>query len=465
MQSNHDTFSFYLGYKKISRFFFIVSYLIAVAGYSSLVLGWEYNCRSRTDAIALTLAPAFVFILCHYIFEKQAAMILLKKEFWGLSFITLAGMIVLPALFAFRFDIDRKIIQLMEIKYSASRSIALSVLFLLAVNIIVFIMKQGNDTNILLKLILHVKKIMWDIKWYDEDLDNSRIAKSRSFHYRDKSILGDFQDTLTCQDNDAYVVNSLLLYSPLKTISILDIGGGEGKLTSNILKTLSEKRNQISELVMVDPVDWKREYIENVKDVIPELSVKVIQKPFEAFDEKVTYDLVIASHSLYACFDLNNREKKNEIIGKMLSYRADGGIAIIVLASIYSRAYNFKNSALNYIYGKEIKDLTAEEFKQYICEPVVEIRQDDLFDLGDYLELYDQGYPDKITNWLSYFLRVDIKSLNDQHIGKIVKILKWHVVKLPSLSESEVTHYIELAGITKMSQVLPHKVIIHAIKK
>jgi hypothetical protein len=108
---------------------------------------------------------------------------------------------------------------------------------------------------------------------------------------------------------------------------------------------------------------------------------------------------------------------------------------LVVLASLKSRAYDFKNKALYQIYGKQHDDLVAEDlrFVDY-CGSATTKTADSLFNLSELIEEWENSDSLRIVNWLQYFLRSPLMQ-NVVKANEIIEMLRTFIQLRRSLPE------------------------------
>ena len=323
---------------------------------------------------------------------------------------------------------------------------------------------------------LRVSHVFKDIKyimykfWIKQDAAFEKnhfeddIIKEREPFYTDKSGIEIFQKTISCSKIDAEAAFELSLSTKLNgRISVLDIGGGEGEFSFNLLnKYRSARGNDISKIQYVDPVNFFNEYKQKLNGVISESNIFKEITSYEKWTptHKEKYNLIIASHSLYSAID-NNKSSVDTLIKKMKSNKADKGVILIVMASSEGRAYSFKKDALKIIFGEERFDIDSNLFKERLTESYQSKQIDNYIDLTDFIEEYDEGKPENLKKWISYFLRVDTKSLTGQNLASVIALLKYYIQPLHELGDSDIRKFTAF-GYPKpldknKSKVLPHK--------
>lgn len=228
----------------------------------------------------------------------------------------------------------------------------------------------------------------------------------RHLYYREDT-LDVFQKTLSCiYETGEYVGHMVKEAFAGKQWSMLDIGGGEGYFTSEVLRqipptalpatlTLAEVSSKNSELYrerltrLYARIDVKNEVgcVEDVLDFLPQA------------------DFILASHSLYSIMDLS-RKGAGEVIGGLLGKISDG-FCLAILASKNSQAYELKREVLEEL---DLPDHSSfgEDFVTLIPSGYAWATEsrDSFIDVTGLL-----NSDDLLLAWLGYFCRVDVQEL------------------------------------------------------
>lgn len=301
-----------------------------------------------------------------------------------------------------------------------------------------------------------VKYIMFDF-WKKRDINKekehfeSNLITERQPLYVDKEGLNIFQNTISCPLIDVNTIIEKKYLEKLEgAITVLDIGGAEGKFTSNLLKEYiaTKPNNSVSKIQLVDPVDLKNEYTNNLSSILNTTILNSITT-IEDWEQQSAeqYDLVIASHSLYASID-NSKISFPALINKLKKYVSDNGILLIVLGSREGRAYSFKKEALEYIFGEGNPDAESNSFINRLTENNIKfqrVQTDNYIDLTILMKQHEEGHSTALINWLSYFLRVDKKNLIPANtFTQIVELLEYYMQPLYELPNFEIDNFTKL---------------------
>lgn len=402
------------------------------------------NNYQLTYFVIVSSLPMFLFLFSFYIYENIYALKRTTTELKVKSIIWILYL-SLPALFViFRFNPF-----LSDIKVG-SISVVTTILFLIF---------GGNwNDNITIKslrLFGDIKYIMFDF-WnkskkkteYEAKHFVQDLTSERKPLYIEKYALEIFQSSISCPKFDVEAAFSNDKLSTLnKNITVLDIGGAEGEFTKYLLeKYTSQTLKKIDKIQVVDPVDFIQNYRERMKGMIEVTKIFYSQEPYESWAPTASesYDLVIASHSLYAAIDNKNSSVEN-LIKKLKSNKAPNGKIIVVLASREGRAYTFKKKALSIILGVEKEDIDANVFKQELSDAYASQKTDNIIDLTSLLQEFEEGKQENLVLWLSYFLRIDKKNLTGHNLNRIVKLLRFFSQPLYELNEEKIITYIATA--------------------
>ncbi|MBI2472089.1 MAG: hypothetical protein HYV59_12750 [Planctomycetes bacterium] len=275
-------------------------------------------------------------------------------------------------------------------------------------------------------------------KKIEEEHFATNLPKFRSDSYFNNKGIEIFQFTISCPKFDADGAVLLLKdWHTTGSISILDIGGGDGLFTANLLEGLLKQKQgtRIEKIHLIDPVDFSARYKTNLNKIIHIDPNKTIytNSNYEDYDAKAheLFDLIIASHSLYSIID-NKKLNVEKLIKKVNSSKKECGKALIILASKEGRAYTFKEEALTLLFGENLKDTNSKDFNEEINGNY----------LTKYLNEYYTGNSENLKTWLSYFLRFNIDDLDNSNLLQIINLLITFVQPLYELSNDQIKHFI-----------------------
>ena len=447
---------------KISYWSTFIYFLLELV-FSSAMIFWQprifFTNVELTYFIIVSFIPMVFFVFAFYVYEnfyflKSTNILIRVKSLIWILYLTIPDFILIYRFTSF----------IQNNKYLT---------VIPTVGTILFWFLGGNwDTNVAFKYIRvfkDIKYIMYSF-WVKQDSAfeknhfEDNIIKEREPLYIDKAGIEMFQKTISCPKLDAEAAFDLSLSTKLKgPVSVLDIGGGEGQFSFNLLNSYkSIPGNTITKIQYVDPVNFIAEYKSKLKTLIDESKIFEQTTNYEKWSpthiEK--YDLVIASHSLYSAID-NNKSNIELLIKKIKSNTANNGVILIVMASREGRAYSFKKYALKIIFGEDRYDVDSNLLKEHLTDSFTSKQVDNYIDLTDFIKEYDSGNPDNLKKWISYFLRVNIKSLSGQNLARVIKLLKYFVQPLHEFSNCDIDKFIS-ANYPKPldrneSKILSHK--------
>ncbi len=231
---------------------------------------------------------------------------------------------------------------------------------------------------------------------------------------------------------------------------ILDIGGGDGSATLVFINSLIEgwKKTYCTapnarlniEIINVDPVDYREQYKNTVdchEDMIYVQS-KCICEKYQNVTIEDPFDIVLSVHGLYGVFDNltgTNNERSHELLLRMRDNLKQNGLCFILLASNRSSSYIFKNAAIRELIEGWDGDLCVESLESAIPSYFKKI--DGYYGVVDnYFLLYEQNYIntvlldselldieaarinnrtdyiERLLDWMTYFLRVNVRDLD-----------------------------------------------------
>lgn len=305
--------------------------------------------------------------------------------------------------------------------------------------------------------------IKQDSEYEKNHFEDNTITERERF-YVNKTGIEIFQKTISCPVIDAQEAFEFGIKNLSGAISVLDIGGAEGRFTFNLLDKYKKAAsgNTITKIQYVEPASLFQNYKNNLKSLVDEANIYNHQSPYESWSPTHTekYDLIIASHSLYSAID-NNKANIQTLISKLNNNKSQNGKILIVMASREGRAYSFKKHALKILFGELKNDVDANLLKDSLNVSYTSKLVDNYIDLTDFINEYDNDNSDNIKEWISYFLRVDLKNLKGQNFARIVKLLKYYIQPLHELGISEISKFTTAASPNVLdknnSKVLPHK--------
>ncbi len=294
----------------------------------------------------------------------------------------------------------------------------------------------------------------------------NNFNSNRTTLYINKLAILAFQNTISCPKLDALECCKEINDNIPENFRVLDIGGGEGNFTFELLSNLKNNHKKNAKYIChIDPAPLKNEYEQLLKNNLNrKISINFSELKFENWEGtgESEFDLIIASHSLYGVFD-NNRIEVPKLIKKLISFSKNKDSQIIViLSSKESRAYRFKEECLELIFGNKAIDFDARKFYEGSVElnfsKKTKTRIDNFIDLSDYINDYDNNNFGKLKLWLSYFLRVDFSKENDYFFHTLVEILKKYIQPIYELSEFQITKFKKIkSSFHGNSKVLTHK--------
>jgi hypothetical protein len=244
--------------------------------------------------------------------------------------------------------------------------------------------------------------------------------------------------------------------------TLLDIGGGEGIFTCELLKNISTPPHGVT---MIDPAKGNvSAYRDRLVAQFPSIrNVDTYISTIETMYEELPHaNCILASHSLYAIFDQNRRRAGN-IVSQLLD-KVDDGLAIFILASQDSYLYTIKKMVLadlHYIdrssFGEDL--LAALPPGRLHSSRIV----DSIVDVTNLLEDYDA-----LINWLAYFCRIDRSELQP-HFDLFQSLVRNTAIDLRCLPRVERAR-LDASGVTSAmklgdeSKIIYHKELIVTVK-
>ena len=450
---------------RLVRLAYIVSVCIMTAGLILVVLRVGFSADARTCWAVVCALPSVAFAISLYLYERHFAVPLLTAGFYFRSVLVSFMLLIPSASLVVRFLLP----EYLE-PYVAVFAGALLLAFVGAAFSEVW--KRPGNMGPFWLMLSHMQEVMWSA-WSvpinrlsvvsKEVFDSAKLQEVRARYYADKTSVELFQQTITCPTYDADVVVSLLDFKCIpKQIRVLDIGPGEGRFSGRLFKSLADADVHLEDVTFVDPIDWSSEYKRNLSCVVDPKRITAIKSSYEDFNEPGIFDLLVASHSLYARWDKLKREGEDAAreANRLLGLLKPGGMGILLMASKRGMSYHFKGEAIEGLFGGGVEDVTAESLQGSFRTGTVRCIKtvDNLIDLSSCLEDDDKG-GDQLIRWLSYFLRYDVSAIRTADREVLLESLRRYVLRLDSLPEAEIERYVkcEFPVLTRSSKVLPHK--------
>lgn len=431
----------------------------------------------RALIILITLLPPALFLVGLYFYESQ------DYRLHGMRQQALISFAVFFALASPAISINWRYTAFpLKSAFEFFLYIAGIILFL---NSVLPIGSKPDSDNVVISLLLHYKRVMhdaWKIGTFSNVEENlnvevtERIKTDRTpFYFQRANDLLAFQKTLTCPELDATMVAEYLKpnLKKRKKTTVVDIGGGEGRFTAQLLMSLTNL--QVSSLLDLDPATSIHDtYLATI------VQKTALQRDLVAFDghgvegEMIPKcDLLIASHSLYAIFDKARSSNDGDVEGelrKLLNSLNAGGRMILIMSSKNSLAIHAKRSIYHKVFGSHRFDTVAEDIEPFLIKYACvekQLQSDSLINMTDLLQGFAKSrkVPPEFVNWASYFLRCDLKEMPPSHIEAIARLFLESSFKLPELAES-VQHdalAVPEHGLRVDSLVLPHKSMIYIL--
>lgn len=449
---------------KLLKFLFYFSLIINITTCLLLILHLFFNKEVRLVLILISSLSAIFFILGLFFYENYLIVTISDFRFFLKSLFSFFLLLFPSIAFTFRYSFNGVLKPYINF---FSGAIIIYTFFQMP-----FRKNYNILDNIIAELLFHVRYIMIDF-WKENRnplIVKNSIKEVRESYYSNFHDLQIFQQTLTCATPDAQCALRLISSQWQKeNISILDIGGGDGIFTKILLEGLKERGISFSKILMIDPASWELTYKKNLSSLIPKERIEVQNTTFRDFEKRgKIFDLVIASHSLYAEFDYYFNQKEDiytQIITPLKALVKKGGIIIITMASMKGISYRFKKQSIELLFGKTVVDATSEIVWQVLQnerEKIDYLCSDSTFYLTDLWNKYKAKNEEPLYSWLSYFLRFDIKSLSELEKCMIIEYLNNNLLRFDRLPncQKEIYRKNQIINYTDSSWILPHKVEI-----
>ncbi len=445
--------------RRATRFLFVLSLVCYIVEFI-----WIYSSKHlpQQDYILVTLLgiiPLLAFNIGLIIYEGRRRLISCTSIFFWRTVITFL-VILLPILYLFLRNIFT------WISFLDGLGLIGIILIIIFIPFGIFGGAQSQE-DIKVILIRHIFEIMWmpEPSVYSQSAFGL-IEKRRSPFYINRDVLESFQNSWISKNLEALEVGKLAEKVAKNKIKlVLDIGGGEGIFTRKVLEDLKGRKllDPDPYIVMIDPIDWETDYINNLKGM--SANVSFLQGRFgeiERVSDIEKFDFIIASHSIYGMCDSQISDRVanlNEVIERIFKLIKVDGRIVIVLASLNSRAYNFKNEALNLLFGNPKQDLAAEDLRFIEKLSSANFTQiDGVFNLTKPLDEWNRGQSTELINWLQYFLRAPLSNKSET-ANELKELIMMYVQEAKSLPEHTLSSHFDIDGnsLTEGDLVLLHK--------
>jgi len=446
------------------RFIYVVACVGAGSALLAATVCGPLDTPPRTAVVVVATIPPLLFCLAHYFLETTATIHRFPRGFALRSIATLVFLLFPPALLSLRY-------LLVPFDYSeVTRSVAVLAVATFAISRM--LSHEAGSGNALVLLLTHMRLVMWDV-WESPDVlkrledvisDREKVWSEREGWYVDPRGLRSFQETLGCRAVEgATLAGALGDRFHDQEVKILDVGGGDGVLTRAFITQLAMSGAEVVELRMLDPVKWEEMYRSELSPAVANGRIVVTRSDFGEASLQERYDVVLAAHSLYAACDRalgDVQRMEREVVRRLLTLRAEGGVVAIWLASGRGTSYAFKREALGRLVGRSWDDTTAETFHAVVVNLQVSVRTvDSVIDMTALMDEMKHGKPERLDAWLSYFLRVDMDAVPEIEKEDVRELLRAACRRVDELGETEIAEVLGQGclDLTRQSVVLPHK--------
>jgi hypothetical protein len=304
-----------------------------------------------------------------------------------------------------------------------------------------------------------------------DKIDAASLRESRSEVYTDSNLLNYFQETVLTR---FYEPAALATLQPVRTFSkrktdsirILDIGGGEGVATINLILQIVKARSSPFKAIEIDVYeasDLADRYAANIASAFPDCAIVRMRGLYDETSHLEQYDLIILMHSLYSLFDMTRSQISMEdqvasLKGRLDSCLNSDGIIVGSLASETGVSASFKRKCMMEAFGRTIQDVTFEEVVRY-WRPAKAKTVDGFFKfVGD-----ENGRVARNLGnaWIRYFARLTVDWLNPAQEKYLFQHLVIRCVGFKDLTEqcqAEIAKFDPLhEERLDRTQFLPHK--------
>lgn len=304
-----------------------------------------------------------------------------------------------------------------------------------------------------------------------DKIDAGNLRNARSGVYADAELLGYFQDTVLTKYYEPIKVAKTAQFKTFarksgKAIRILDIGGGEGVATANLIDRLIEHRGSEFGDICIDLFEGEElstRYVECMNQKF-DGNVNVSTKGLFRLESEISrYDLIVLFHSLYALVDASRTQvgMESEILSiktKLLGCLLPDGLIVGSVASQHGVSATLKRKCMMEAFGRTIQDVTFEELIE-TWKPNSHLIVDGFFKfVGDENGRIARNLGNA---WLRYFARMTEDWLNIPQERFLFQHLVIRCCAFEDLNETSRREIIEIDPLHEerldRTQFLPHK--------
>lgn len=306
-------------------------------------------------------------------------------------------------------------------------------------------------------------------------IDNRSVADlrgARSKVFVDDALLNMFQDTALTRRYEPRVIADVPEFQQLaetlkqrQHIAILDIGGGEGvasaELIGKLLQLMGRTDVQIV-LTLFETEDRKALYAQHLERAFPGRVALTFGGLLEQESELGRYDLIIALHSLYALAD-STRDTDHWsgpalLLQKLQASLTQDGKIVASLASGSGVSAAYKRLCMQELFGRVVQDFTFEE--------LIETWRPTSRKIVDSYFLFSSNERGWVTRemavaWVKYFVRIRNDALTKRQERYLVESLMVRLMAFHDLPQDEQIKLRQLKlsseEMLSRTQLLPHK--------
>jgi hypothetical protein len=277
--------------------------------------------------------------------------------------------------------------------------------------------------------------------------------------YVKSDTLSCFQHSLSClYETSAFLGGTVdKAFNGMKW-SIIDVGGGEGTFTRELL---SKCRTLPQSIFLIEPSHTNIDaYTNLISQAYPSIKIRTETGYIQNYlDSLPTADLILASHSLYSILDCN-RPLSTIVIRKLAEkIKQQRGFLLISMASEDSGAYVVKRRILEFLhredlssYGEDVVGLLPQGWGRKI------VKVDSVMNINEVLKSEAL-----LTKWLSYFCRVPETELEPavDEFRKIIIDSSTEIKFMPKEISRKYTNELkQKIGLQDDDKILFHKEVI-----
>ncbi|MCF6148672.1 MAG: class I SAM-dependent methyltransferase [Candidatus Kuenenia sp.] len=205
-----------------------------------------------------------------------------------------------------------------------------------------------------------------------------------------------------------------------KEFTMLDIGGGNGKRSEFILKSIREQPNKIK----IDYNDISKYQYKKYQSVLSENLNEIFLGDFDAIDINKMYDFILCIHTLYGCINWNSDDTDKNSLLKIRRLLAPNGTACIIIRDKNNISHFIQNRFKDYI-GIVDSTICAEEIFRVLQKFHIPYNFDEAHSVTPQEELFENSGLSKLSeNFISFFMHKKFDDIKPEYIEIITTEIK-----------------------------------------